>query len=51
MGAPLARIEMAAVFSQLVPRFPGMRLAVPADQLTLDTGVLTVGLERLPVTW
>jgi cytochrome P450 len=51
IGAPLARIELQAVFSQLIPRFPGMRLAVPAGQLTLDTGSLTRGLARLPVTW
>lgn len=51
IGAPLARIELQAVFSQLIPRFPGMRLAVPAGQLTLDTGSLTRGLARLLVTW
>jgi cytochrome P450 len=51
IGAPLARIELQAVFSQLIPRFPGMRLAVPVEQLTLNTGMLTAGLGRLPVTW
>ena len=51
IGAPLARIELQTVFSQLIPRFPGMRLAVPVEELTLDTGVLTGGLARLPVTW
>jgi len=25
IGAPLARIELQTVFSQLIPRFPGMR--------------------------
>ena len=51
IGAPLARIELQTVFSQLIPRFPGMGLAVPVEELTLDTGVLTGGLTRLPVTW
>jgi pentalenolactone synthase len=51
IGAPLARIELQAVFSQLIHRFPEMRLAVPADELTLDTAVLAGGLTRLPVTW
>jgi cytochrome P450 len=51
IGAPLARIELQAVFSQLTQRFPDMRLAVPADELTIDTGVLTGGLTRLRVTW
>src|SRR5262249_987239 len=51
IGAPLARIELQAAFSQLIPRFPGMRLAVPVEELTLNTGMLTGGLARLPVTW
>jgi cytochrome P450 len=51
IGAPLARIELQAVFSQLIPRFPGMRLAVGVDELAVDTGVLTGGLLELPVTW
>jgi hypothetical protein len=28
-----------------------MCLAVPVEQLTLNTGMLTAGLARLPVTW
>jgi cytochrome P450 len=51
LGAPLARIELQAVFSQLIPRFPGMRLAVPAEDLRLNRDVLTSGLAQLPVTW
>jgi cytochrome P450 len=51
IGAPLARMELQAVFSQLVPRFPTMRLAVPAEGLTIRDDVLTGGLTALPVTW
>jgi cytochrome P450 len=51
IGAPLARIELQSVFSQLVPRFPGMRLAEPAAQLTSNRDTLAGGLARLPVTW
>jgi cytochrome P450 len=51
LGAPLARIELQAVITQLVSRFPDLRLATGADQLTLDTSVVTVGLAELPVTW
>jgi cytochrome P450 len=51
IGAPLARIELHAVLTHLVPRFPGMRLAVDVDQLTTRDGVLTGGLTHLPVTW
>jgi hypothetical protein len=28
-----------------------MRLAVPVEELTINTGILTGGLARLPVTW
>ncbi|PKW16951.1 cytochrome P450 [Saccharopolyspora spinosa] len=51
VGAPLARIELQAVFSQLVPRFPTMRLAVPLDEVTVRRDTLTGGLTELPVTW
>ncbi|MEV5543832.1 cytochrome P450 [Saccharopolyspora shandongensis] len=51
IGAPLARIELQAVFSLLVPRFPTMRPTVPAEELTLRRDVLTGGLIELPVTW
>jgi cytochrome P450 len=51
IGAPLARIELQAVFARLIPRFPGMRLAAPLDQLQVRTGLLTGGLAQLPVTW
>jgi pentalenolactone synthase len=51
IGAPLARIELQAVFSPLIRRFPDIRLPVPADELTIDTSVLAGGLTGLPVTW
>jgi cytochrome P450 len=51
IGAPLARIELQAVFSQLIPRFPAMRLAVPPGELRLNSDVLTGGLAELPVSW
>lgn len=51
VGAPLARIELQAVFSQLVPRFPTMHLAVPLDEVAVRRDTLTGGLAELPVTW
>jgi len=51
LGAPLARIELQAVFSQLLARFPKMRLAVPVGQLRVRSGALTGGLTELPVAW
>jgi cytochrome P450 len=51
LGAPLARMELQAVFARLVPRFPTLRLAVPLEQLRVRSDLLTGGLVDLPVTW
>jgi cytochrome P450 len=51
LGAPLARIELEAVFSQLPARFPQLRLGVPVGQLRLRRDTLTGGLIELPVEW
>jgi cytochrome P450 len=51
IGAPLARIELQAVFARLIPRFPGMRLAVPVEELRVRADSLTSGLVSLPVKW
>jgi pentalenolactone synthase len=51
IGAPLARLELQVLFASLVPRFPGLRLAVPAEQLHGDDDLLVRGVHELPVTW
>ena len=51
IGAPLARIELCAVFSQLASRFPTMRLAAGVEELTLRPATLFGGLTELPVRW
>ncbi|MGW5108699.1 cytochrome P450 [Nocardia sp. NPDC004123] len=51
IGAPLARIELQEVFSQLISRFPNMRLAVPAAELRRQENMLAAELVELPVTW
>jgi pentalenolactone synthase len=45
------RIELQAVFSQLLVRFPAMRLAVPLEQLRMRSSTVTGGLTSLPVQW
>ncbi|MBN9743462.1 cytochrome P450 [Amycolatopsis sp. A1MSW2902] len=50
-GASLATVELRAVLTELVPRFPTMRLAVPVEEIHIRTDVLTGGLAGLPVTW
>ncbi|MCW2945116.1 MAG: penM [Actinoallomurus sp.] len=51
LGAPLGRIGLQAVFSQLILWFPAMRVAVPTKQLRLRGDPPTGGLAELPVTW
>jgi pentalenolactone synthase len=51
IGAALARIELTAVFERLFRRFPGLRLAVPVEELEWRTHLLTGGFAEVPVTW
>jgi len=51
LGAPLARMELNSVFSQMIPRFPDMQLAVDVTDLSINTEALGSGLVALPVTW
>ncbi len=48
-GAPLARLEGRIALGALLTRFPQLRLAVPAEQLTWRPGTLINGLDALPV--
>jgi pentalenolactone synthase len=50
-GAGLARLEMKALFAQLLPRFPSLRLAADLDELRSHDDLVTGGLVELPVTW
>jgi cytochrome P450 len=51
IGAPLARVELKTVISQLIPRFPGLHLTVDPTTLTRRDDVLAGGLTELPVSW
>ena len=51
VGAALARMQLQVVLTQLVARFPTMRLAVGVDELRLRQDTLVGGLVQLPVTW
>jgi pentalenolactone synthase len=51
IGTPLARIEMRSAFTQLLARFPTLRLDTPIEQLVTRHDTLTGGLTALPVTW
>ncbi|QFY09545.1 cytochrome P450 [Nonomuraea phyllanthi] len=51
IGAPLARIELQVVFSQLAARLPTLKLGCAPEGLTFNAHVLTGGLTALPVAW
>jgi len=51
VGAALARLELRTVFGKLFHRIPGLRLAVPLEELRINEDRFTGGLVELPVTW
>ena len=51
LGAPLARLEMRIAFPALLRRFPGLRLAVPDEQVPFAAHRAIHGVESLPVAW
>ncbi|MCP9955770.1 cytochrome P450 [Actinomadura madurae] len=51
LGRQLARIELQMVFTSLLARFPGMRLAAGLDEVPFRSGMVIYGMHRLPVTW
>ncbi|WP_406312556.1 cytochrome P450 [Streptosporangium sp. NBC_01639] len=51
-GANLVRYELEIVFGTLISRIPGLRLAVPLDEIAFKSGTLVQGVHgELPVTW
>ncbi|MET9357724.1 cytochrome P450 [Streptomyces sp. NPDC006617] len=51
LGQQLARIELRVGFTALLDRFPGLRLAVPVDDVPLRSEMIVYGVHELPVTW
>ncbi|MEV6795318.1 cytochrome P450 [Streptomyces sp. NPDC051320] len=51
LGATLATTEMEMALTTLFDRLPGLRLAVPEEDLSFRDTSLVYGLNRLPVTW
>jgi cytochrome P450 len=50
IGANLARVEMQVAFATLARRLPGLRLAVPPEELRFKEADI-YGMKELPVTW
>ncbi|MEV0230087.1 cytochrome P450 [Nonomuraea sp. NPDC050786] len=51
IGASLARVELEVVFARLFQRLPGLRLAVPMEELPRNEGRIADGFAKFPVTW
>jgi cytochrome P450 len=51
VGATLARVQLRIATGALLARFPGLRLAVPAEQLARHHGGMLDGFVAVPVTW
>jgi cytochrome P450 len=51
IGSALARMELRTVLPAVFRRFPGLRLAVPVEELPYRDDLLTGGLKALPVAW
>ncbi|MEW1774519.1 cytochrome P450 [Streptomyces sp. NPDC086777] len=50
-GGQLGRLEEELLVDALLDRLPGLRLAVPPEQVPFRRGALIRGPETLPVTW
>lgn len=51
LGAQLARLELQEAFRGLLGRMPGLKLAVPAQELRFTPGMAIHSLCELPVRW
>ncbi|MEU3986601.1 cytochrome P450 [Streptomyces sp. NPDC026672] len=51
LGQPLARVELQVVYGTLYRRLPGLRLAVPFEEVAFKDDMFVYGVHSLPVTW
>jgi cytochrome P450 len=51
LGQQLARVEMTVGFTELLHRLPGLRLAIPPQNVPLRSDMLIFGVHALPVRW
>jgi cytochrome P450 len=51
LGATLVRMEMQLLFTSLLQRFPGLRLAVPLEALRWRRGYRLGGYREVPIAW
>jgi cytochrome P450 len=51
LGAQLARMELQEAFRALLDRLPGLRMAVPLEQIEFKKNQIIASMRELPVTW
>ncbi|MFC0440041.1 cytochrome P450 [Kutzneria buriramensis] len=51
LGQNLARLQLEVAYETLFRRIPGLRLAVPAERVTVRPVGTMQGVRELPVTW
>ncbi|WP_405552023.1 cytochrome P450 [Streptomyces sp. NBC_01171] len=51
IAVPLAMTELEVAIGRLLERFPGLRLAVPPEEVRWDTATIRRFPLKLPVTW
>ena len=51
LGQNLARVELQIALPTLLRRLPGLRLAVPFEEIEFHRKKVTFGITRLPVAW
>ncbi|YCK40871.1 cytochrome P450 [Actinomadura sp. ATCC 39365] len=51
MGQLLARAQLEIAWSTLFARLPGLRLAVPLEEVPFRSDMFVYGVHALPVTW
>ncbi|GGW51573.1 cytochrome P450 [Streptomyces caelestis] len=51
LGQSLARMELQVALPTLLRRLPGLRLAVPLEELRLRHDMAVYGVRELPVAW
>jgi cytochrome P450 len=51
LGQPLARVELQVALAAIVDRLPGLRLAIPSDEVPFRDDMLIYGVHALPVMW
>ncbi|MFE9768825.1 cytochrome P450 [Streptomyces sp. NPDC005808] len=51
LGQPLARAELQIALPAIFQRFPGLKVAVPYEEIAFRRQTVVYGISELPVTW